>query len=324
MGRYKNLLSILTLTVMVMGLTVVASAQWRNGRSNSGYYGNANLNSTIKNLRDNARRFEDALDRELDRSRYDGTQREDSLNRLAERFKNAAEKLEDEYEYRDMRDSNDEARRVISIGQQLGNALRRSRANRNSTIRGYWSTIQRDLRIISQAYNTGYNDQYGRNDRNNRNNDRYGRNRGNNNGRYGQNNGRYTRNLRATIVNLRNKSRRLENQIDRIDNNDRYGNRRSRNNLENLSDRFDDAVKDLEKEYDNRRDYNDSYNEVRRVLSVGEQLDREISRNRVNRNLRSEWNSIERDLQTIARAYNLSYNGSNNRNIRDIIRNFPF
>ena len=93
-----------------------------------------------------------------------------------------------------------------------------------------------------------------------------------------------------------------------------------------MSDRFNNAVKDLEDEYDNNRDYNDSYDEVRRVLSLGEQLDREVSRSGVNRSLRNEWNSIEQDLRTLARAYNLSYNGNNNRNTRisDIFRNFPF
>ncbi len=326
MGRYKNLISIFTLAVMVMGLTVVASAQWRDNRRNSGYYGNSNLNSTIKNLRNNARRFEDVLDRELDRSRYDGTRREDNLNRLAERFKNAAEDLDDEYDgYRSMRSSSDEARRVISTSQQLGNALRRSRANRNRTIRSYWNRMQNDIRIIARAYNTRYNgrnDRWGRNDRGR--NDRWGRNdrnrRNNRNGSWGRRG-----NLRSTIVSLKYKSARFEDRIDREFDDD-YGRRRYRSNVENLSDRFNDAVKDLEDEYDNNRDYNDSFDEVRRVLSLGQQLDREISRSRVNRSLRNEWNSIERDLRTIARAYNMSYNGryNNNRRISDIWRNFPF
>ncbi|MGI8543200.1 MAG: hypothetical protein ACR2MD_06925, partial [Aridibacter sp.] len=163
MGRYKKLISLITLAVMVMGLTIVVSAQGRSNRNrgknkNKGHYGNTNLNSTIKNLKNNANRFEDVLDRELDRSRYDGTRREDQLNNLARRFKDATDKLDREYDGgRDMRRSSDEARRVLALGQQLGSALRGSRANRNRSIQTYWRNIQSDLRIIARAFNSGYN-----------------------------------------------------------------------------------------------------------------------------------------------------------------------
>lgn len=332
MGRYKNLLTIFTLAVMVMGLSIVASAQWRNDRNNrnTGYYGNTNLNSTIKNLKNNSKRFEKVLDRELDRSRYDGTRREDALNGLADRFKDAVRDLDDEYDNsRDYNRSRDEVRQVLSTGQQLGNALQRSRAIRNSSVQSYWRNIQNDLNIIARSYNVRNNDRYGNDNRNNR-----GNNRGNNgnNGRWGRNdnrNGRNngnSRNLRATIVNLKNKSSRFEDRVDRERNNSRYG--RNNNGLESAVNRFNDAVKDLEDEYDNNRDYNDSFDEVRRVLSYGEQVDREISQGRVDRNLQSEWNSIEQDLRVLAQSFNIGYNGRNGNSrgygIGDIIRNFPF
>lgn len=335
MGRYKNILTAFTLSVMVMGLSIVASAQWRDNRGNNGNngnYGNAgynrNLNSTINNLESKSRRFEDTLDRELDRSRYDGSRREDQLNNLAKRFKNAAENLADEYNNRnDYNKSADEVRTVLSLGSQLGNALRGARTNRNSRLQNDWRSIQQDLNTLSRAYNTGYNN--GRNNRNDRNDrdDSYNQNRNTNRNQRGTYNGRNNANLRSTIVNLRNRSAQFEDRIDRErrNNNGRYG-RQVSGNLENLSDRFHDAVKDLEKEYRNGRDYNDSYNEVRKVLSLGEQVDREVSRSGVSRSIRSDWNSIERDLNTIARAYNLSYRGNNGNYGRfgDIIRNFPF
>lgn len=345
MGRYRKLTTVATLLVMVLGLTIVASAQWRNRRGNDDHYGRnqAYLNSAIRNLRNNSDRFTKMLDRELDRSRYDGTRREDNLNELARRFEDAAKRLDKEYDgYRDMRRSSDEARRVVSYGSQLDRALTRSRLVRDSyQLQSFWSNIEADLNTIARAYNLGYNGRYGRNngrwgrndDRYGRDDDRYGRRdrrrTNNRDGRYGRNG-----NLRATIVNLRNKSRRFENRLDRIEDDDddddyRYGRRRSIGNLEDLANRFDRAVKDLEDEYDNRRDYDDSYDEVRRVLSIGEQISREMSRNRVDRNLRREWDSIERDLQTLARAYNLrydnrGYNRGSRYGIEDILRNLPF
>lgn len=334
MGRYKKLVTFITLAVMVMGLSIVASAQGRNNRNNrgnnNGYYGNTNLNSTIRNLRDHADRFQDVLDRELDQSRYDGTQREDRLNDLAKNFKEAAHRLDDEYDNaRDHNQSRDEVSHLLSTGHHLGNALRQSRAARNSNIQTYWRSIESDLSIIARAYNIGYNSGYGNgnyggnNPYGNGRNDPYGNNR---NDRNNGNNGRYNQNLRATIVNLRNKSRNFENLIDRETSNNRYG-RRNNNNLEQLTNRFNNAVKKLEDEYDNRRDYNDSINEARQVLNYGEQVDREISNSGLDRNLRRDWNSIEQDLRTLANAFNISYNGRNNNRgygVGDIIRNFPF
>ena len=343
MGRYNKLLSVFTLAVMMMGLTVVASAQWRNRRSNTGYYGNTkynrNLDSTIKNLRSNSKRFRDSLDRVLDQSRYDGSRREDRLNDLAKKFRKATKKLDKDYKgYRSMRKTSDEARRVLSLGSQLGRALSRSKIDGAYSLRSTWRNIDRNLQTISRAYNYNYNrsngrynrndrsgrnGRYGRNDRNSR-NDRYGRNdrnRRNRNGRYGTGS---NRNLRSTILRLQSRSRQFENRLDHLDKS-RYG-RRSSRNLENLSDRLKKAVDKLENEYDGRRDYKDSYNEVRRVLSVGEQLDREISNARVSRSIRRDWNRIESDLRKLSRAYNLGYNGRNSRSSRvsDIWKKFPF
>lgn len=326
MYSYRNLYAALSIGAMILGLTVFVSAQ-RRGSGYDPYYGNneAAVRSAVKSLRNTSRRFEDILDRELDRSRYDGTRREDNLNALAKRFKNAAEDLDDEYEGRgSRRSSSDEARRVVQYGSQLDQALSRSRlAYNNYSLQSSWAAIERDLSTIARAYNIRYSGAYGR-----ARNDRgpYGRDRG-----YGGNRGpvydrgRSTRNLRATVVNLKNNARRLENRIDNLDDRDRWGRRSGNDRLEDLSDRFSRAADRLEREYDDRRDYNDSYDEVRNVLSIGEQLDREISRARVDRSIRSDWNRIESDLRVLASTYNLRYSGSGGGyGIGDIIRDWPF
>ncbi|MEZ5429148.1 MAG: hypothetical protein R2747_23075 [Pyrinomonadaceae bacterium] len=309
MNRYKKLLAIAAFSMLVLSLPVVASAQWRGGNNdNYGNRNNVNLSYAIKNLRNNSRRFEDLLDRELDNSRYDGTDREDHLNDLAKKFKNAAEDLDDEYEGRgSFGSSSDEARRLLNAGSQLDRALARSRIGRNSSLNSYWNAIERDLLTVSRAYNYNYNGTYGRNGRNGD---------GPIGGPLG-NNGRNNRNLRSTIVNLRNKAKNFENRVDReYDNRNRRGNR---TDLEDLSDRFKNAADRLEDEYDDRGDYNRSADEVRTVLNLGQQIDRAISRSRVSSSIRSDWNRIEQDLRVLANAYNLNY-GNNGR----WGNNFPF
>ncbi|MCB1022840.1 MAG: hypothetical protein KDB79_00520, partial [Acidobacteria bacterium] len=274
---------------------------------------NQNLNSTISSLKSKSRQFEDVLDRELDRGRIDGTNREDQLNDLAKNFKKAVEKLDDEYDdTRSYDRSRDEAQRVLALGSQLDRAISVSRLNRNSAVGSYWNAIENDLRVLSQAFRVNYDSRSSRNNGNNG----WGNNRNQGGPIFGGNNRGQNRNLRSTIVNLKNRTGQFENRVDREFKNNR-NNRKNRNygggwfgsnNLENLTNRFNSAVKRLEREYDNRRDYNSSSDEVRQVLNLGSQVDRELSRSAANYNLRNDWNRIEQDLRILAQAYNLRYN----------------
>jgi hypothetical protein len=173
MNRFKNLFAVLAFSLLVLGLPLIASAQWRNDRNDDDYYGNnrsnRNLQGTLRNLKNRARQFERQLDRDLDNSRYDGRDREDRLNDLAEEFVGAAEELSDEYDNRnDYNRTQDEARRVLQLGSQLDRAVSRARLSYN--VQNQWNQIRQDLNIIANAYNQDYDNRNNRNNRSNRNN----------------------------------------------------------------------------------------------------------------------------------------------------------
>jgi hypothetical protein len=170
MNRFKNILTVFAFALLIFGLPTFASAQWRddddyyrNDRRNrdrdyrnDNYYNRGALRSAINRLDERAKSFERRLDRELDRSRYDGRNREDRLNQLADEFTNAAERLEDRFDGgRNMRSSYDEARRVINIAERLESALNRSRIG--GYVRNDWSVIRQDLNTIANAYGIRYN-----------------------------------------------------------------------------------------------------------------------------------------------------------------------
>ncbi len=149
-----------------------------------------------------------------------------------------------------------------------------------------------------------------RNDRNNRNddydrNDDYNRNRN------------YNRNLQATVKNLKNRSKQFARQLDRELDRSRYDDRNREDRLNQLAESFKEEAENLDDEYNNRRDNNRSQDEVRRVLDLGNQLDRAISRARLSGNLDRDWSNIRQDLRTLANAYNYNYNNRNNRNNRN-------
>ncbi len=148
-----------------------------------------------------------------------------------------------------------------------------------------------------------------RNDRND--NDDYRNDRRNDD--YNRNN----RNLQATIRNLKNRSNQFERRIDRELDDSRYDDRRREDRINQLAKDFANATEHLDSEYDNRGDYQESYDEAQRVLQLGNQLDRVVSRARLNGNVQNDWNRIRQDLNVLANAYNYNNNNRNNRNNRN-------
>lgn len=158
-NSYKNLLGVFAFALLVFGLPTLASAQWggrdrdrnRDDRDN-GYYNSSQLRNTVRRLKSDSRDFVKFIDRDLDRSRYDGRNREDNVNQLAKDFRDAASRLESRFgNGRNLRDSEDEARDVLRLGNQLDRAMRRLRLSPN--VENYWRNIDRQLEDISRAYN---------------------------------------------------------------------------------------------------------------------------------------------------------------------------
>lgn len=176
MKRFTNLASILALSMVVLILPAVASAQWRNGDDDDNYRNsryNRNIRGTIMNLRNRARNFERRIDRVDDRrdddrwgGRNNNNRRFDNLEELADRFARATNDLADEYgNGRDLRGSRDEARRVLDLGSQIDNILYRSRSG-NRQVANEWEKIRYDLRVLADTYGLNYNNN-GRNNNGN-------------------------------------------------------------------------------------------------------------------------------------------------------------
>ena len=200
MNKIKSLMTISALSIMVLILPAIASAQYGgygNGGYNNGQYGQySNIKSTVRNLKDRSKDLKKEIDRLDDRRNnggwnnggygnnnggwnnggygnggYNNNVDVRSLKNLADQFRKAADKLEDKYDDgRDQYKSSNEARRVLELGSQLDREIRRSRLNLYN-----WNQISNDLRIVANAYNNNGG----------RGNGGWGNGRGNGNGRNG-------------------------------------------------------------------------------------------------------------------------------------------
>jgi hypothetical protein len=167
MNRIKNLIAISAFSLLVLGLPAIASAQYgqydpygRNGGNNNRGYG-TNMSSTVRNLKNRTRDFQRQLDRDLDRSRMNGTRREDQINEIASRFRDAVNDLDNnDYDYSRNRNSNyrgdNEMRRVFDLASQIERSI--GRANVSYNTRNLWAGIRNDLQVLSRGYgNSGRN-----------------------------------------------------------------------------------------------------------------------------------------------------------------------
>jgi len=183
-NRHTLRFSILAAAIFALGLPVIAVAQGRNGYPDyrrNGQYGRYDaryLRDSIHRLDRLAKDFQRDVDRALDRSRGDGTRREDNVNGEVRQFRNAVGDLKSRFgNGQDLNRSRNEANRVLQEAQQV------ERISRNrwldNRLASEWSQIRQELNVISNAYGSyGYNDDdynrrnrrdddYRRNDRNN-------------------------------------------------------------------------------------------------------------------------------------------------------------
>jgi uncharacterized membrane protein len=142
---------------------------WRRDRRDDDRYGrNGRLSDyDRRQLRDLARRIDDRsrdlqrdIDRALDHSRVNGTNREDRINDEARDFRNAAARFRGVAgDSNDLYRSRDEARNLLDQASQLNRVL--SRVRNDGRAQGDWNQLRSDLRRVADIYNLRFNDNGG-------------------------------------------------------------------------------------------------------------------------------------------------------------------
>ncbi|HSD46077.1 MAG TPA: hypothetical protein VLB87_05620 [Pyrinomonadaceae bacterium] len=165
MTKHTLKFSIFAAALLALSLPVAAAAQWggQNRYPNDrGYrrYDERAVRDSVHRLDRLAKDFEKNMDRALDRSRANGSSREDRINNQVHQFRDAVGDLKSRVgNGRDLNRSADEARRVLQEGQQLD----RIAGSRwfDGRMASQWSAIERELRFISDVYGFRYDGGYG-------------------------------------------------------------------------------------------------------------------------------------------------------------------
>jgi len=140
---------------------------------------------------------------------------------------------------------------------------------------------------------------------------RYPDNRYPDNGRYDD---RYARDSAQRLDRL---AKDFERDMDRALDHSRVNGTRREDEINNLVHDFRRAAGDFKSRVGNGRDSNRGYDEARRVVQIGDAVERQARPRWFDSRLSSEWSQIRRELQTIENIYGIR--GSRGR-VDDIYR----
>ena|SRR6478672_5361307 len=155
MVQHRFSFAIVFSALMAFGLPMLAHGQGRYP-DDSRY-----VKDSIQRLDRLSKDFQRDLDSALDRSRSDGSRREDDINRQAKRFRSAVGDLKSHFgNGRDLNRSRNEAARVMQEADQLDRMTKTRWFD--SRLATEWLEIRRELNNVERAYGISYNGNGGR------------------------------------------------------------------------------------------------------------------------------------------------------------------
>lgn len=142
------------LVIAVVFAATVAAAGEANAqrRSRRGGLTKGQVGDIIRRVETRVDGFTASFDDALDRSRLDGTRREDDLNRRAQALESATDELRREFDRRDTwQENRDEVRRCLNAASDINAVIHRRRL-RYGTERA-WAALRYELNALARAYN---------------------------------------------------------------------------------------------------------------------------------------------------------------------------
>jgi hypothetical protein len=98
--------------------------------------------------------FRKSLDRALDKSRLDGTKREDDINTFTKEFYSETKRLHDHFD--DHKSTASDVQTVLDRAAQIEQFMRRNRLRNDQDARRDWATLRGHLNELAQVYSVNW------------------------------------------------------------------------------------------------------------------------------------------------------------------------
>ena len=146
----RRLLISLAAVCAVLILSVPSEAQRRRSPRQRGYT-KGEVNSIIKRVEERSDRFVKLFDKSLDRSRLDGTNREDRLNEYARNLEKALDDLRGEFDRKENYvETRPEVRRCLDVATNINVAMRNRRLGGETERQ--WALLRAELNTLANVY----------------------------------------------------------------------------------------------------------------------------------------------------------------------------
>lgn len=143
----KRLLTIITVLMTVAIFSVAARAQDAPYRLND-----KQVKKLMAQLKKDTGKFRKSFDSSLDKSRLNGTNREDDINRLLKNYEDATERLYSRF--KDNKSVGSDVEAVLDGAAEIDRFMTRRLASEKAE--RDWSEVRQDLRQLAEAYNVSW------------------------------------------------------------------------------------------------------------------------------------------------------------------------
>jgi len=145
--RNKKILIVFNVLMLLAGFSVVARAQDAPYRLND-----KEVKKLMAQLKKDTGRFRKSFDSSLDRSRLNGTNREDDINHFLKNYEDSTERLYSRF--KDNKSVGADVEAVLDGAAELDRFMTRRLASERAE--RDWAAVRDDLRRLADAYNVSW------------------------------------------------------------------------------------------------------------------------------------------------------------------------
>jgi hypothetical protein len=124
------------------------------GTHGGNYYTKADVERIIKRVEERSDAFRKVVDRSLDASAINGTNREDNINQQVKELENAIDKLRKDFDRANTwQETRAQVERVLVESDEVNAIVRRGRWRRGGLVKSEWALVRNDLNRLFGIYN---------------------------------------------------------------------------------------------------------------------------------------------------------------------------
>lgn len=124
------------------------------GTHKGSFYTKADVERIIRRVEERSDAFRKVVDRSLDRSALNGTNREDNINQQVKELENAIDDLRRDFDRaQTWEESRSQVQRVMNEADEVNALVRRGRWRRGGPVKAEWALVRADLNKLAGIYN---------------------------------------------------------------------------------------------------------------------------------------------------------------------------